>query len=82
MNRAELSAKLVEKIHSLADTRAARHRQWHEAYAGVAYTGDSVASIMRHADHAVWALDCEIITLQGEVEALRVQIDQLDSSQE
>jgi hypothetical protein len=41
-------------------------------------TGDNITTVRSVAERAVVHMDSEVDRLQGEVEALRVEIDQID----
>lgn len=76
--RASVAQELADTLRSLGDTRAARRTQWGVAFDHARMTGDNITTVRQVADRAVIHLESEIERLQGEVEAMRVELGQID----
>jgi len=76
--RAVVAQQLADTLRALGDTRASRRSQWGVAYDHARMTGDNITTVRSVAERAVVHMDSEVDRLQGEVEALRVEIDQID----
>ena len=76
--RRALAGELAETIRAHAQTASARRTQWAATFDHLAGS-DSITSIRSQCDHACTHLDAEIILLAGDIDALRVEIEQMDA---
>ena len=76
--RADLTQRLADALRDLGETRARRRELWSSAIEQAAYTGANITTQRTQADIAVTHLDAQIDRLVGDIEAMKVEITQID----
>jgi hypothetical protein len=76
--RARLTDDLAAKLRDAGETRARRREQWATAIQQAAFSGANITTQRTLADTAVTHLDTQLDILNGEIEALRVEVAQID----
>lgn len=69
-----ISEELAESIRAHAQTRAARRELWQQTYEARRFSDEGITAIRTACDMACTHLDAESDRLHGDIEALRVEL--------
>lgn len=79
VRRAALAQELAETIRAHAETSASRRERWGQTFEAQRFNGENITTIRSNCDHACVHLDAEADRLHGDMDALRVEIAQVDA---
>jgi hypothetical protein len=76
--RAGVAKELADNLRALGDTSAARRNKWADAMQHALMSAANITTARTTADMAVVHLDAECDRLRGEIDAQRVELEQID----